>query len=113
MDCPRCGEDLIHYSLGDAETWSCERCRYSGIPVDHGSDGTAPESWDECLRRFYGGTADRRTADESAAERPQCAAQTASGDRCSRRSKRDARYCSQHRGMIDRDGPEAVVDHDG
>jgi hypothetical protein len=115
MDCPRCGEDLTHYGLGDAETWSCDQCQYSGIPVEHRSDRAGPESWAESLRRFYGDQ-DGSSVDEEAtvAESPdeQCAAATKSGERCSRAPKPDERYCSQHLSIVAKQGQEAITDYE-
>ena len=128
MDCPRCGEGMIHYEFGDSETWSCGGCQYSGVPVEHRSDRSSPESWDECLQRFYsdrGVTSDgaatvRETdddeglssgADEVDRDPSQCAAATNSGDRCSRDARDGERYCWQHLGLLDRDGLDGVTDY--
>jgi len=104
MDCPRCGEQLNHYSLGDSETWSCRSCSYSGITVEHRSDRPETESWAESFERFYEQTAESETPDR-------CVAATASGERCSREAKPGERYCSQHLSMAERDGAAAVSDH--
>ncbi|SNZ13337.1 hypothetical protein SAMN06269185_2125 [Natronoarchaeum philippinense] len=123
MDCPRCGERLIHYSLGDSETWSCRRCSYSGITVEHRSDRPDPESWEESFRRFYEQRAnessdrdsgEREQAQSTDADSPapdQCVAATASGSRCSRDAVPGERYCSQHRKMA-AGNDESVVDHE-
>jgi len=104
MDCPRCGERLIHYSLGDSETWNCQSCSYSGITVEHRSDRPETESWAESFERFYQQNAESETPDR-------CVAATASGERCSRDAKPGERYCSQHRSMAERDDADAVTDH--
>lgn len=52
MDCPRCGGSLVTYALGEEQTAVCESCGYVGVPADHRTQGTDPESWDEALRRF-------------------------------------------------------------
>ena len=140
MECPRCGESMTHYQLGDSETWSCEGCQYSGVPVEHRSNKSTPESWDECLQRFYSEQDDGAGADAAASEATtgsaaseattesatsaagstddadrtpaQCAAATNAGSRCSRNALDEERYCSQHLGMVERDGPGAVADYD-
>jgi len=110
MDCPRCGEQLIHYSLGDSETWNCRNCAYSGITVEHRSDRPETESWAESFERFYEQTAEAEALDRS--ETPdRCVASTASGQRCSRDAKPGERYCSQHLAMVERDGADTVTDH--
>lgn len=52
MDCPRCGDPLESYRLDDSETFACGNCAYLGVPVDHKSDGSTRESWDDALDRF-------------------------------------------------------------
>ncbi|MFC7076270.1 TFIIB-type zinc ribbon-containing protein [Haloarcula halophila] len=52
MDCPRCGDPLESYRLGDSETVACGNCSYLGVPVDHKSESRRRESWDDALDRF-------------------------------------------------------------
>ncbi|MFC6976107.1 zf-TFIIB domain-containing protein [Halomicroarcula sp. GCM10025709] len=54
MDCPRCGDPLESYRLGDSETAACGSCAYLGVPVDHKSEDRKRESWDDALDRFNG-----------------------------------------------------------
>ncbi|WP_324757465.1 zf-TFIIB domain-containing protein [Haloarcula montana] len=52
MDCPRCGDPLESYRLGNSETTACGNCSYLGVPVDHKSESRRRESWDDALDRF-------------------------------------------------------------
>lgn len=52
MNCPRCGESLSVYRLGEAETASCEACAFVGIEVEHQRDQPRTESWEDALTRF-------------------------------------------------------------
>lgn len=56
MECPRCGNDLDRYTLGGREAVSCERCGYTGVPVDHRSEPLFVESWDEAISRYFTGS---------------------------------------------------------
>jgi len=51
MECPRCGNSLERYTLGDREAVTCGACGYAGIAVDHHGERRTVESWAEALSR--------------------------------------------------------------
>ncbi|PSP82343.1 hypothetical protein BRC83_09450 [Halobacteriales archaeon QS_1_68_17] len=53
MDCPRCGAQLLTYSLDERTAFVCEDCGYVGVPADHEPEPEPEESWGEALERFY------------------------------------------------------------
>lgn len=52
MDCPRCGDDLERYVLEGRQAVTCAACGYIGVPVEHGGEYRAVESWAEALARL-------------------------------------------------------------
>ena len=51
MDCPRCGNPLERYTLGDREAVTCGACGYAGISVDHRDERRTVETWAQALSR--------------------------------------------------------------
>lgn len=52
MECPRCGDRLERYTLGDREAASCGNCGYVGVPVEHRGENRRVESWEEAISRY-------------------------------------------------------------
>lgn len=54
MECPRCGDELVVLTLGDARTVTCETCQYAGVPTEfRPPPADSSESWEEALARFF------------------------------------------------------------
>lgn len=52
-DCPRCEAALTTFTLSGIEAFTCEKCGYVGVEVDHSGEPTGVESWDDALQRFH------------------------------------------------------------
>lgn len=53
VECPRCGESLTTFTLGDSQAAVCESCEYVGIPADLRPESSGEsESWADALERF-------------------------------------------------------------
>lgn len=66
VECPRCGDCVTTFRLGDSEAVVCESCEYTGIPADHRPEERGPaESWEDVLER-YRADASADTADTDA-----------------------------------------------
>jgi DNA-directed RNA polymerase subunit M/transcription elongation factor TFIIS len=51
MECPRCGNQLERYTLGDRTAITCDECGYAGISVDHHSELQTAETWADAVSR--------------------------------------------------------------
>lgn len=53
MDCPRCGDEIVTYSLSGHDAQVCEGCGFVGVSVEHQREPMEFESWDDAFERFY------------------------------------------------------------
>jgi hypothetical protein len=101
MDCPQCGGTLATYALSGREASVCEDCGYVGIDAEHRGDPRRIESWNDALRRFYGGE-----VDPSVELRPPLSRPSGSGDGTGEESWDDALRRFYDRRTGDTDGVE-------